>query len=314
MIDDNTQTTNHKSQTILHSPREIDDAFDYCARITNSHYENFPVASLFLPQEKRPYIQAIYAFARIADDYSDEGEFTVEERMKRLDEWNEQLDLCFQHQCSHPIFIALEDTLHKLHLPKELFADLIIAFKMDVTKNRFENFDELLFYCKHSANPVGRLVLMVFGYRDEEFFKYSDNICTALQLTNFWQDVSDDKKKNRLYLPLDELNRFNYSMEKWSDGVMDNNFRELMKFQVERTKQLFYDGTELLERVDKDLRLELRLVWFGGMKILRKMEKQNYSVFERRPKLNMFDKLSVFWKAMFAKNFYHNPESPARWD
>jgi len=301
-------------EIISHSAKEIDEAFDYCARITNSHYENFPVASLFLPQEKRPYIQAIYAFARTADDFSDEGKFTADERIKRLDEWNEQLDLCYQRQSQHPIFIALEDTVHKLNLPKELFSDLLTAFKMDVTKNRFENFDELLFYCKHSANPVGRLVLLVFGYRDEKLFQYSDNICTALQLTNFWQDVLLDKQKNRVYIPLDDIKQYNYSMENWSDGVVENNFFPLMKFQVERTKQLFYDGIELLESVDKDLRLELRLVWFGGMKILRKIEKQNYNVFIRRPKLNVFDKLSVFYKGMFAKNFYLNPESPARWE
>ncbi|MBM4165807.1 MAG: squalene synthase HpnC [Ignavibacteria bacterium] len=302
------------SHIISHSLKEIDDAFDYCARITNSHYENFPVASLFLPQEKRPYIQAIYAFARTADDYSDEGNISVEERMEKLEDWNTQLDLCFQHQSQHPIFIALEETVFKLNLPKEPFTDLLTAFKMDVTKNRFENFEELLFYCKHSANPVGRLVLLVFGYRDEKLFQFSDNICTALQLANFWQDVSVDKNKNRLYIPLDDMKRFDYSAEKWNDGVMDDSFFQLMKFQAERTKQLFYDGTELLESVDKDLRLELRLVWFGGMKIIRKIEKQNYNAFARRPQLNLFDKLSVFYKGMFAKSFYHNPESPARWE
>ncbi len=302
------------SHIISHSPKEIDEAFSYCEKITISHYENFPVASLFLPQEKRPYIQAIYAFARTADDFSDEGKFSIDERLQKLEDWNSQLELCFQRQSQHPIFIALEETVHKLNLPKELFSDLLTAFKMDLTKNRFENFDELLFYCKHSANPIGRLVLLVFGYRDEQLFEYSDNVCTALQLANFWQDVSVDKKKNRLYVPREEMKRFSYSEEKWSKGFVGENFSQLMKFQVERTKQLFYEGTELLEQVDKDLRLELRLVWFGGMRILRKIEKQNYDVFKQRPKLNANDKFVIFLKSLFAKKFYHNPESPARWD
>ncbi len=309
-----TEISTPLSHIISHSPREIDDAFEYCAHITNAHYENFPVASLFLPNEKRPYIQAIYAFARTADDFSDEGNLSVSERLQKLEEWQTQLDLCFEQQSTHPIFIALEETIKRLHLPKEPFTDLITAFTMDVNKNCFADFEELMFYCKHSANPVGRLVLLVFGYSEKELFQYSDNICTALQLTNFWQDVSIDLKKNRMYIPQDEMQQYDCSSEYWSNGAMNEKFRAMMKFQVERTKQLFYDGTELLNLVDKDLRLELRLVWFGGMKILRKIEKQQYDVLRKRPQLNMFNKFSVFWKAMVAKNYYQNIESPARWD
>ena len=301
-------------ENIIHSEKEIDAAFDYCAQITNAHYENFPVASLFLPQEKRPYIQAIYAFARTADDFSDEGNLNEHERLQKLQDWHTQLDLCFAHQSTHPIFIALEETVRKLHLPKEPFADLLAAFTMDVRKNRFANFDELLFYCKHSANPVGRLVLLVFGYCDEKLFRYYDNICTALQLTNFWQDVSRDIKKNRIYIPHDEIEQFDCATEHWRSGVQDEKFRSLMKFQIERTKQLFFKGTELLNCVDKDLRLELRLVWFGGMKIVRKIEQQHYDVLMKRPHLSAIDKCSVFWQALFSKNYYQNIHSPARWD
>lgn len=280
-------------------PRSVDEAFEFCARITNAHYENFPVASLFLPEEKRPYIQAIYAFSRTADDFADELDRPPEARLELLDDWEAKLRRCFEGDADHPVFVALQETRQNLDLPIEPFIDLLKAFKQDVTQRRYDSFDDLLEYCRCSANPVGRLVLMIFGYRREDLLKLSDHICTALQLTNFWQDVAVDCGKDRLYVPLNELQRFGYSEEKWKNHVSDTALRELMKYQVERTRELFYRGAPLPALVERDLRLELKLVWFGGMAILKKLERNRYNVFNRRPTLNALDKLMVLLRGLF---------------
>src|SRR5271169_133700 len=227
---------------VIHKKYSLDEAFDYCATITNAHYENFPVASLFLPEEKRPYIQSIYAFSRVADDFADERDRLREDRLADLNDWDEKLRQCFDGHADHPVFIALRETVTQLGFPIEPLHDLLTAFKRDVTQNRYETFDDLLSYCRCSANPVGRLVLMIFGYRDEELFKLSDDICTALQLTNFWQDVAVDRKKDRLYIPIEDMNRFGYSLQDWSSDTLNDRFRDLMKFQVERTRETFFRG------------------------------------------------------------------------
>lgn len=284
----------------------VEEAFAYCAEITNAHYENFPVASLFLPKEKRPYIQSIYAFARTADDFADEQHRSAEERLRLLDDWKKQLRQCYEKELNmastHPIFIALRETVKKLNIPMEPLRDLLTAFKMDVTKNRFSTFDEVLYYCKHSANPVGRLVLMIFGYRDEHLYALSDHICNALQLTNFWQDITIDLNKNRIYIPQTDFQQFGYTEEELRNGIVDKRFRELMKFEIERTRQLFYEGAALPSLVDKDLRLELRLVWFGGMSVLRKIEKVGYDVFHRRPVLNAGNKIMILVRGLFIRD------------
>lgn len=284
------------------SKYSIESAFEYCEKITSSHYENFPVASLLVPYEKRPYIQSIYAFARLADDFADEQNLPPEKRLELLNDWEDKLQRCYRGDADHPVFIALSETVSKLSIPVELLSDLLIAFKMDVTKNRYKSFDELLNYCKYSANPIGRLVLLIFGYRETKLFELSDKICTALQLTNFYQDIDTDLLKDRAYLPEDEMNLFNYSISELFNKTYNENFIRLMQMQIERTKKIFYEGIELIELVDKELHLELKLVWLGGMTILIKIERRNYNVFEKKIRLNTRDKILIFLRGLYYKN------------
>lgn len=277
----------------------LQHAFATCTQIARDHYENFPVASLFLPADVRPLVAAIYAFARTADDFADEGERTDAERLQALDEWQKNLDACYEGRSDHPIFIALEEVVRRKQIPKHLLTDLLTAFRMDVTVHRYRTFDDLLFYCKHSANPIGRLVLYVFDDADERTFALSDSICTALQLANFWQDVGIDARKGRLYLPLEDMERFGYTESSLDQGVASAEFRALLKYEVERTKELFEKGKPLLALAPRALRWELTLTWNGGMTILRKIENAGYDVFTRRVTLNPVDKLQLLGRSLF---------------
>ncbi len=280
----------------------VDDAFDHCARLADAHYENFPVASLLLPEEKRPYLQAVYAFSRIADDFADEGDRPTDERLADLDDWEEQLQRCYRGEAEHPVFIALRETVSRIDLPLQLFLDLLEAFRRDVMQHRYETFDELLDYCRCSANPVGRIVLRIFGHRDEALFPLSDNVCTALQLTNFWQDVAVDREKDRLYIPLDDMEIHGYDLGRWKAGLADESFGRLMAFEVSRTRQMFLRGSELPSRVERELQLELKLVWLGGMRILKKLEGIGYDVFRGRPSLTLLDKLTILSRGLFVSD------------
>ena len=248
-------------------------SFKYCEDIAKGHYENFPVASLLLPKDKRKYVYAIYAFARAADDFADEEgiEGGTPKRLALLDEWYEKLKDCYKGKAYDPIFIALGKTVEDCSIPIKPLEDLLSAFRQDVVKSRYSTFEEVLDYCTRSANPVGRLVLMIFGCHDEEFFKYSDKICTALQLTNFWQDVEVDLRKDRIYLPEEDLNMFRYSYRELELKQDNNNFRNLMEFEVNRTQKIFDEGRKLLEMTagnenTKKLSKELKLTWLGGTK------------------------------------------------
>jgi squalene synthase HpnC len=294
--------------------RRLDEAFAYCARITAEHYENFPVASLFLPAEKRAYIQSIYAFSRTADDFADEGVELPGARLKKLEEWEDLLSACYEGEASHPIFIALRETVQRNDIPHQLLVDLLSAFRQDVVQQRYATFEELLSYCTRSANPVGRIVLRIFGYREDSLFGLSDNICTALQLANFWQDISLDRAKDRLYIPLEDLERFGVPVGGWRDGVESAATRELMKFQVERTKELFWAGSELPARVDRDLHVELKLVWLGGMAILRSIEKSGFRTFSLRPILGTFQKMIILSRALFINDLTKFGKKKPWWD
>lgn len=278
----------------------VQRSFAYCEEVARNHYENFPVASLLLPKEKRPYIAAIYAFARAADDFADEGSLTQAERLRKLDDWQEQLDSCFEGYADNPVFVALAETASRLELSKQPFADLITAFRMDVTTTRFATFGSLLEYCRCSANPVGRLVLEVFGNATERNVMHSDFICTALQLANFWQDVSVDWAKGRLYVPLEDCERFGYVEEDFAGRTFDERFRQLMQFEVGRTRELFVRGKALCSEVSGPLRFELTLTWRGGMAILDKIEQRNFDVLSYRPALTIGDKASIAVKSLFA--------------
>ncbi len=291
----------------------LDEAFDYCARLTEAHYENFPVASLFLPAEKRPYIQAIYAFSRVADDFADEGDASPEQRMNALDDWGSQLIQCYEGNAIHPVFIALRDTVLHLRIPIDPLQNLLSAFKQDVVQRRYETYVDLCGYCRNSANPVGRLVLMIFGCRDEELFTLSDKICTALQLTNFWQDVDVDRLKDRLYIPLEDMSKFGYTIDDWQSRRANSAFREMMQFEVQRTRDLFYEGAALPSLVERELQVELRMVWFGGMAILKSLDKIKCDVFNRRPSLSLPKKFMVLMRGLFINDLRRYGKKDEEW-
>jgi squalene synthase HpnC len=278
-----------------------DAAFDHCARLAARHYENFPVASLFLPEEKRPYIQAVYAFSRCADDFADEGDLP-QERLDLLAGWERKLDRCYEGEADDPVFIALAETVARNQVPKAYLSDLLSAFRQDVVTSRYASTDDLLDYCSRSANPVGRIVLHIFGHRDEERCLLSDRICTGLQLANFWQDVGIDLAKDRLYLPLEAMARHGYSEDDWRARAADDRFRSLMAEMVALTRALFREGAPLPALAERDIALELRLVWLGGMTILRAVERARYDVFNRRPALRASHKAGILLRGFFMRD------------
>jgi squalene synthase HpnC len=239
----------------------------------------------------------VYAFSRIADDFADEEILLPAERLAHLEDWERMLLECYQGRAEHPVFIALGETVRQNRIPIEPLRALLAAFKRDVTQSRYESFDDLLSYCRCSANPVGRLVLMMFGHREEALFNLSDKICTALQLANFWQDVFVDAGKNRCYLPLEDMRRFGYSEERWLARTPDAGFRELMKFEIERTRSMFYEGADLPGLVEKELQIELKLVWFGGMSILNATSKRGPDP-AQRPSLGTLRKIMILLRAL----------------
>lgn len=284
----------------------FNSSFKYCEDIAKSHYENFPVASLLLPKEKRKYVYSIYAFARAADDFADEEgiEGGSPKRLALLDEWNEKLKDCYNGKAYDPIFIALGKTVEDCRIPIKPLEDLLSAFRQDVVKSRYSTFYEVLDYCKRSADPVGRLVLMIFGCHDQEFFKYSDKICTALQLTNFWQDVEVDLRKDRIYLPEEDINKFGYSYRQLEMKQDNGYFRKLMEHEVEKTMALFDEGRKLIEMTEKNsetrrLSKELKLTWLGGTTILNKIKEINYNVLNQRPRISGLDKIKIFLSSRF---------------
>jgi len=282
----------------------LEEAFAYCERLASSHYENFPVGSRFIPNRLRPYVHSVYAFARIADDFADEPEVVDTLRLPFLENWENQLLQCVWRKPQHPVFIALKETIERFDLPVTLFQDLLTAFKMDVTIKRHGRFEDLLTYCRYSAIPVGRLVLFLFGYRDPELHALSDSICTALQLTNFWQDVAVDEK-DRVYLPLEDMAKFGYREEDLKAHRCNEAFRNLMRHEIAQTRELFHQGRPLCDRVGRDLRFELHLIWNGGMAILDRIERVDYNVFTRRPTIGLKDKIAALTKAAIARYVPH---------
>jgi hydroxysqualene synthase len=274
----------------------VDSAYDYCERIARAHYENFPVGSVLVPKPLRKHFYSIYAFARTADDFADEGyaeDYAGRERLDLLGEWREMLRASDAGQASHPVFVALAETRSRFNLPITLFEDLISAFMQDVTKRRYQGFDELRDYCRRSANPIGRLILLLFGHRDEQFHKWSDDICTALQLANHWQDVQVDLAKDRIYLPAEDLARFGVSHDDLRASRADERFKRLMKHEVARARGLFASGKPLCLAARGRLGVELRAVWLGGSRILDRLEANDYDVFTRRPVITSTDKLRI---------------------
>ena len=270
--------------TLPDAPPSLNDARLYCERLARTHYENFPVATLLLPKALRPHFYSVYAYCRWADDLGDEiGD--PQRSLWLLDRWEEELRACYRGQARHPVFVALAETVKQREIPFEPFLDLITAFRQDQIKTRYQTFDELLGYCRYSANPVGRLVLYVCGYRDPELQRLSDFTCTALQLANFWQDVRRDYDIGRIYMPLEAMARHGYSEADLAVHRCNPNFVALLRHLVDRTWELFRQGLPLVARLDWRLAADIELFSRGGMEILRLIERQNYDVLSRRPRL-----------------------------
>ncbi len=273
----------------------VQDAYRHCAAITRAHYENFPVG-LLVPRSKRRHVHAIYAFARAADDFADEPRYEGE-RVSRLDGWEERLHAAYEGSADDPVFIALGETVRELDVPKSLLLDLLSAFRQDVVQSRYETWEELLDYCRRSANPVGRLVLLVFGYRDPRLAAQADAICTALQLANHWQDLGIDTRRGRLYVPRALLVEHGVGEEELMQGRLGPFGLRLMADLVARTRGLFAQGRPLCDAVGRDLRFEMRLTWLGGSRILDGIEAVDYDVFSRRPKHGLLDHAALAWRA-----------------
>jgi phytoene synthase len=273
----------------------LDEAFAHCEARVRAHYENFPVG-LFVPKDKRRYVHALYAFARAADDFADERVYEGM-RTEKLDQWEARLHAAYRGEAEDPIFMALAETVRRLEIPKHLLLDLLSAFRQDVVKSRYETWGELLDYCRRSADPVGRLVLIVFGEGDTQLPPLSDAICTGLQLANHWQDLAIDLRKDRIYVPRELLDRFEVKEWDLNAARMSPGFESLMAELVRRTRKLFERGRPLCDRVGRQLRFEMRLTWLGGAGILDRIEAARYDVFRRRPHYGLGGKLGLAWRA-----------------
>jgi squalene synthase HpnC len=266
------------------------------------HYENFPVASILMPRRLRPAVEAIYAFARSADDIADEGDATPEQRLAGLTAYEEALGRIERADGEHePMFARLAAVIEQHRLPLRPFYDLISAFKQDIVVHRYQDYASLLDYCSRSANPVGLLMLHLYGAADQENIRQSDAICSALQIINFLQDVAIDEHKERIYLPMEDLARYALSPAHLARPDNRAKWRAMMKFQVERARALMLSGAPLACRLKGRIGLELRMVVQGGLRILEAIEEVDYDVFLRRPKLEKRDWFKVFWGALRMK-------------
>jgi len=276
------------------------EAQEYCRRLARTHYENFSVATWFLPQRLRQHFFNVYAYCRISDDLGDEVG-NPQASLQLLDQWEAELDQCYRGNPRHPVFVALRQTVTDLDVPRDPFASLLKAFRQDQRVTRYQTFDDLLGYCVNSANPVGHLVLYLCGHRDPERQKLSDFTCTALQLANFWQDVSADYAKGRIYLPLEDLTRYAVSEAEIANHRNTADFCSLMRFEVSRARDWFFQGFALVDKVDRELAIDLELFSRGGLEILKAIEHQGYAVLGRRPAISRTRKFMLVARAALGK-------------
>ncbi|MGA2194232.1 MAG: squalene synthase HpnC [Bryobacteraceae bacterium] len=273
----------------IYTPAE---ARDYTRWLATHHYENFHVVSFLLPKRLHQDFYNVYAYCRWADDLGDETGDRAES-LRLLHWWRTELDAMYQGRATHPVFIALRDTVREYQIPRQPFADLIQAFVQDQTVTRYRNWDEVLAYCRYSANPVGRLVLYLCGHSDEERQRLSDATCTALQLANFWQDVTVDLLKDRIYIPLDVMERHGYTVEELLARRFTPAFREVMREIVGKARGLFLEGAPLVRRLDRRMALDIDLFNRGGMRVLRKIERQGYDVLAARPAISKAERVGL---------------------
>lgn len=277
----------------------LSDAYKECQRLAREHPENFPVASWLLPKPLRPHVAAIYTFARTADDFADEPGREPEERLELLDGWQRMLQAtAISSPRSHGVFTALAHTRSEFALPLQPFEDLLSAFRQDVTVTRYETWDEVFDYCRRSANPVGRLMLRLFGYDRADLDRCSDDVCTALQLTNFWQDFAIDWQRGRLYVPAEEWRAAGASLDDLSAGRLTPAWRQALAAAAARTRGLFDRGRPVADGVEGRLRYELRATWLGGTRILERLERDGFDVFRHRPSLRTTDAMVIAWRTL----------------
>jgi squalene synthase HpnC len=282
------------------------EAQEYCRRLARTHYENFSVASWFLPARLRQDFFNVYAYCRISDDLGDEvGDRNASLRL--LEEWEVELNACYAGNPRHPVFVALAETVRKCEIPKQTFVDLLTAFRQDQKVSRYSTFADVLNYCRYSANPVGHLVLYLCGYRDAERQALSDFTCTALQLANFWQDVTADYAKGRIYLPQDDLGRFGVTEDDVAAQRNTSAFCDMMRFEVERARDWFRRGLPLIEKVDRELAIDIELFSRGGQEILNAIEAQGYNVLGRRPAISKSRKLTLVARVAWGKLLWRKP-------
>ncbi len=281
------------------------EAQRWCQELTETHYENFHVASWFLPARLRTHFHAVYSYCRVADDLGDEvGD--AAQSLALLDWWQGQLERCYRGEATHPVFVALLPTIRACDIPIEPFADLLRAFRQDQTITRFASIEDVLAYCRYSANPVGRLVLYVAGHRDAERFRLADATCTALQLANFWQDVRVDYEKGRIYLPEADMARFKVTEAMLGEGIAAGRasaaVRTLLRYEVGYARVLFRSGLPLLALVDRDLAVDLDLFSRGGLEILGAIERQQCDVLRGRPAISKARKATLLLRALAGKH------------
>ena len=283
----------------------LEEARAWCRHLAETHYENFHVASWFLPKALRPHFHAIYAYCRVSDDLGDEtgnDERARAQSLALLQQWGEELDACYEGRATHPVFVALAETIRTCGIPKEPFANLLAAFVQDQTVARYADRESVLGYCGNSANPVGRLVLYACGYTDEERFRLSDATCSALQLANFWQDIASDyHQRGRIYIPQDAMQQFGVDEETIASGVATPAFRAMLQDQIAWAQSLFEEGLPLIGMVDKELALDLDLFSRGGLEILRAIEECDYDVLSARPAISKTTKIGLALRALSGK-------------
>jgi squalene synthase HpnC len=285
---------------IPESAPTLAEAQSYCEKLARTHYENFSVATWFLPSRLRQHFFNVYAYCRISDDLGDEvGD--PKQSLELLSQWESELNACYDSAPRHPVFVALAETVRQFNIPKHEFSDLLIAFRQDQTVTRFETFQDVLGYCRYSANPVGHLVLYLCGYSDAERQQLSDYTCTALQLANFWQDVHVDFLKRRVYLPLEDLRRFGVSESDIAERRATAEFLNLMRFEVERARQWFELGLPLVKMVSSELAIDIQLFSRGGQEILKAIERQRFDVLQKRPVISKRRKLLLVARAAAGK-------------
>ena len=289
-----------ESYRIPATPPSLEEARAYCERLAKTHYENFSVATWFLPSRLRQHFYNVYAYCRISDDLGDEvGD--PQQSLELLDQWESELNACYTGSPKHPVFVALAETVKQFSIPQHEFSDLLIAFRQDQTVTRFETFDDILAYCRYSANPVGHLVLYLCGYSDAQRQQLSDYTCTALQLANFWQDVFVDYGKGRIYLPLEDLRRFGVTGEDIAQRRAPPQFVAMMKFEVERARDWFLRGLPLVKMVNRELAIDLELFSRGGQEILNAIKRQGFDVLKARPEISKSRKLLLVLRAAMSK-------------